>query len=110
MHEAEELCKEIGIINDGKLITSDTTYNIKSMIDNRQIVINTLNSNFKFEIFKKLNIETVFNNNILEINYKPSEINFNQVLDAIHKSDIQVKDMSINETKLEDVFLKLTKN
>ena len=80
------------------------------MIDNRQIVINTLNSNFKFEIFKKLNIETVFNNNILEINYKPSEINFNQVLDAIHKSDIQVKDMSINETKLEDVFLKLTKN
>ena len=110
LHEAEELCKEIGIINDGKLITSDTTYNIKSMIDNRQIVINTLNSNFKFEIFKKLNIETVFNNNILEINYKPSEINFNQVLDAIHKSDIQVKDMSINETKLEDVFLKLTKN
>ena len=110
LHEAEELCKEIGIINDGKLITSDTTYNIKSMIDNRQIVINTLNSNFKFEIFKKLNIETVFNNNILEINYKPSEINFNQVLDAIHKSDIQVKDMSINETKLEDVFLKLTKS
>ena len=110
LHEAEELCKEIGIIDDGKLIASDTTYNIKSMIDNRQIVINTLNSNFKFEIFKKLNIETVFNNNILEINYKPSEINFNQVLDAIHKSDIQVKDMSINETKLEDVFLKLTKN
>ena len=74
LHEAEELCKEIGIIDDGKLIASDTTYNIKSMIDNRQIVINTFNSNFKFEIFKKLNIETVFNNNILEINYKPSEI------------------------------------
>ena len=110
LHEAEELCKEIGIIDDGKLIASDTTYNIKSMIDNRQIVINTFNSNFKFEIFKKLNIETNFNNNILEINYKPSEINFNQVLDAIHKSDIQIKDMSINETNLEDVFLKLTKS
>ena len=110
LHEAEELCKEIGIINDGKLITSDTTYNIKSMIDNRQIVINTLNSNFKFEILKKLNIETNFNNNILEINYKPSEVNFNQVLEAIHKSDIQIKDMSINETNLEDVFLKLTKS
>ncbi len=110
LHEAEELCKEIGIIDDGKLIASDTTYNIKSMIDNRQIVINTFNSNFKFEIFKKLNIETVFNNNILEINYKPSEITFNQVLDAIHNSDIQIKDMSINETNLEDVFLKLTKS
>lgn len=110
LHEAEELCKEIGIIDDGKLIASDTTYNIKSMIDNRQIVINTFNSNFKFEIFKKLNIETIFNNNILEINYKPSEVNFNQVLDAIHKSDIQINDMSINETNLEDVFLKLTKS
>ena len=110
LHEAEELCKEIGIIDDGKLIASDTTYNIKSMIDNRQIVINTFNSNFKFEILKKLNIETNFNNNILEINYKPSEVNFNQVLEAIHKSDIQIKDMSINETNLEDVFLKLTKS
>ncbi|MDC3154516.1 ABC transporter ATP-binding protein [Pelagibacteraceae bacterium] len=110
LHEAEELCKEIGIIDDGKLIASDTTYNIKSMIDNRQIVINTLNSNFKFEILKKLNIETSFNNNILEINYKPSEVNFNQVLEAIYKSDIQIKDMSINETNLEDVFLKLTKS
>ncbi len=110
LHEAEELCKEVGIIDDGKLIASDTTYNIKSMIDNRQIVINTFNSNFKLEIFKKMNIETIFNNNILEINYKPSEVNFNQVLDAIHKSDIQIKDMSINETNLEDVFLKLTKS
>ena len=80
------------------------------MIDNRQIVINTFNSNFKFEILKKLNIETSFNNNILEINYKPSEVNFNQVLEAIHKSDIQIEDMSINETNLEDVFLKLTKS
>ena len=57
-----------------------------------------------------MNIETIFNNNILEINYKPSEVNFNQVLEAIHKSDIQIKDMSINETNLEDVFLKLTKS
>ena len=69
LHEAEELCKEIGIIDDGKLIASDTTYNIKSMIDNRQIVINTFNSNFKFEILKKLNIETNFNNNILAVSY-----------------------------------------
>ena len=45
-----------------------------------------------------------------QINYKPSEVNFNQVLEAIHKSDIQIKDMSINETNLEDVFLKLTKS
>ena len=46
----------------------------------------------------------------LIINYKPSEIKFNKILDALQLSNIQVKDLTINETKLEDVFLKLTKN
>ena len=46
----------------------------------------------------------------LIINYKPSEIKFNKILDALKLSNIQIKDLKINETKLEDVFLKLTKN
>ena len=44
----------------------------------------------------------------LEINYKPSEVKFNDLLKAINESNIDIEDISIKETRLEDVFLKLT--
>jgi len=50
------------------------------------------------------------NGETIEINYKPSEIKFNELLKAIYESNIDIKDISIKETKLEDVFLKLTQN
>ncbi len=110
LHEAEELCNEIAIIDDGNLITKDTTSNIKSLIDRKQIIISLDNKNFNLEPLMGLNVECEINNNTLIINYKPSEVRFNKILDALRLSNIQIKDLNINETKLEDVFLKLTKN
>ena len=110
LHEAEELCNEIAIIDDGNLITKDTTSNIKSLIDRKQIIISLDSKNFNLDPIMGLDIECEINSDYLIINYKPSEISFNKILDALQLSNIQVKDLTINETKLEDVFLKLTKN
>ena len=110
LHEAEELCNEIAIIDNGNLITKDTTSNIKSLIDRKQIIISLDSKNFNLDPIMGLNVECEINSDYLIINYKPSEISFNKILDALQLSNIQVKDLTINETKLEDVFLKLTKN
>ncbi len=110
LHEAEELCNEIAIIDNGNLITKNTTSNIKSLIDRKQIIISLDDKNFNLEPIMGLNVECELNSNTLIINYKPSEIRFNKILDALRLSNIQIKDLIINETKLEDVFLKLTKN
>jgi ABC-2 type transport system ATP-binding protein len=110
LHEAEELCNEIAIINDGNLITKNTTSNIKSLIDRKQIIISLDDENPNLELVMELNLECELNNGTLIINYKPSEIRINKILDALRLSNIQIKDLTINETKLEDVFLKLTKN
>ncbi len=110
LHEAEELCNEIAIINDGNLITNNTTSNIKSLIDRKQIIISLDDENPNLELIMELNLECEINNGTLIINYKPSEIRINKILDALRLSNIQIKDLTINETKLEDVFLKLTKN
>ena len=80
MHEAEELCNEIAIINEGKLIAHDTTVNIKSFLDKITVVVDYNDNNFDLSGLNELNLE------------------------------IKIKDMSINETNLEDVFLKLTKS
>ena len=110
LHEAEELCNEIAIIDNGNLITKDTTSNIKSLIDRKQIIISLDSKNFNLDPIMGLNVECDINSDNLIINYKPSEISFNKILDALQLSNIQIKDLTINETKLEDVFLKLTKN
>ena len=110
LHEAEELCNEIAIVDNGNLITKDTTSNIKSLIDRKQIIISLDSKNFNLDPIMGLDVECEINSGNLIINYKPSEINFNKILDALQLSNIQVKDLTINETKLEDVFLKLTKN
>ena len=110
LHEAEELCNEIAIIDNGNLITKDTTSNIKSLIDRKQIIISLDSKNFNLDPIMRLDVECEINSDNLIINYKPSEISFNKILDALQLSNIQVKDLTINETKLEDVFLKLTKN
>ena len=110
LHEAEELCNEIAIIDNGNLITKDTTSNIKSLIDRKQIIISLDSKKFNLDPIMGLDIECEINSDYLIINYKPSEISFNKILDALQLSNIQVKDLTINETRLEDVFLKLTKN
>ena len=110
LHEAEELCNEIAIIDNGNLITKDTTSNIKSLIDRKQIIISLDSKNFNLDPIMRLDVECEINSDNLIINYKPSEISFNKILDAFQLSSIQVKDLTINETNLEDVFLKLTKN
>ncbi len=110
LHEAEELCNEIAIIDNGNLITKDTTSSIKSLIDRKQIIISLDSKSFNLEPIMGLDVECEINSDNLIINYKPSEISFNKILDALQLSNIQIKDLIINETKLEDVFLKLTKN
>ncbi len=110
LHEAEELCNEIAIIDNGSLITKDTTSNIKSLIDRKQIIVSLDSKNFNLDPIMRLDVECEINSDNLIINYKPSEISFNKILDAFQLSSIQIKDLTINETKLEDVFLKLTKN
>ena len=109
LHEAEELCNEIAIVDNGNLITKDTTSNIKSLIDRKQIIISLDSKNFNLDPIMGLDVECEINSDYLIINYKPSEISFNKILDALQLSNIQVKDLTINETKLEDVFIKLTK-
>ena len=108
LHEAEELCNEIAIINEGKLIAHDTTKNIKSFLDKMTVIVDYNNNNFDLSGLTKLNLDIQVRDRQVKIKYKPSEINFNVMLDAVNSSGSQIKDMKIIETKLEDVFLQLT--
>ena len=108
LHEAEELCNEIAIINEGKLIAHDTTVNIKSFLDKVTVFVDYNDNNFDLSGLNELNLEIKIKNKQVQVNYKPSEVNFNLMLNALNSSGSQIINMKIIETKLEDVFLQLT--
>jgi ABC-2 type transport system ATP-binding protein len=108
LHEAEELCNEIAIINEGKLIAHDTTVNIKSFLDKVTVIVDYNDNSFDLSGLNELNVEIKIKNRQVQVNYKPSEVNFNLMLNALNSSGSQIINMKIIETKLEDVFLQLT--
>ena len=108
LHEAEELCNEIAIINEGKLIAHDTTINIKSFLDKITVIVYYNDNSFDLSGLNELNVEIKINDRQVQVNYKSSEVNFNEMLNALNSSGSQIKNMRIIETKLEDVFLQLT--
>ena len=108
LHEAEELCNEIAIINEGKLIAHDTTINIKSFLDKMTVIVDYHDDNFDLSGLNELNLEIKIKDRQVQVIYKPSAVNFNVILNALNSSGSQIKDMKLIETKLEDVFLQLT--
>ena len=108
LHEAEELCNEIAIINEGKLIAHDTTVNIKSLLDKVTVIVDYNDNSFDLSGLNELNVEIKIKDRQVQVNYKPSEVNFNLMLNALNSSGSQIINMKIIETKLEDVFLQLT--
>ena len=108
LHEAEELCNEIAIINEGKLIAHDTTVNIKSFLDKVTVIVDYNDNSFDLAGLNELNVEIKIKDRQVQVNYKPSEVDFNLMLNALNSSGSQIINMKIIETKLEDVFLQLT--
>ena len=56
-----------------------------------------------------MNLSVEYNQNYIVINYVPNEIDFDKILYQIYNSGIEIIDMDIKDSNLEDVFLKLTK-
>ena len=68
-----------------------------------------LSANLRILLVKKMNLNIKYNENCIVIDYVPNEIDFDNILQKIQKTGIEVIDMNIKESNLEDVFLKLTK-
>ena len=108
LHEAENLCDEIAIINKGKLLIADKTKNIKSKMNFKKIIIEHGNSTtIKDDIFDDLDISFSNHDGHIAIEYDPSIISHQEVLTRLVKLKINIKDIKIEENNLEEIFIKL---
>ena len=110
LHEAEEMCDRIGILNKGNLVALDTTKNLLKKIQTKIV---------KFLIDKKVSINNsslksinVLSNktNELTVSYEKNALNISEIINFINDQNIKIFDISTDDGDLEDVFIRLTKN
>ncbi len=103
LQEAEELCNRIGVLNEGKLIALDQTNNLIQQLTQRQVKL-TLTKPWIHQNNTPAKIEV--NNNIIK-----ASLSHNENVGAFIKDHgippELIQDVSINEGRLEDAFVKL---
>ena len=108
LEEAEEMCDEIAIINQGSLIARDSTKNLLGQLDSRTIVIDPSERPDTLPDVEHVQIETR-DDGTLAFHYRASDISADDVLDAVRSAGIRIRDVRTEQPDLEDVFLKLTR-
>ena len=108
LEEAEEMCDEIAIINQGSLIARDSTKNLLGQLDSRTIVIDPSERPDTLPAVAHVRIESR-EDGTLAFHYRASDISADDVLDAVRNAGIRIRDVRTEQPDLEDVFLKLTR-
>jgi ABC-2 type transport system ATP-binding protein len=109
LEEAEYLCDYITIINNGKILKSDTKNNLINLIG-KKIVKFSLNCKIKKipQSFNKYN--PILNKNILSLTYDKNLIKLKSILDELNAYKITFDEINTYENDLEDIFIDLIRN
>ena len=108
LEEAEALCEDVAIINKGEIVINGNIKKLVKKIDKKILKVysenlETLPSSLKNIGFKK------YNTNEILIDYKPSKHSIDELISEVVKCNIKIKDISIKDTTLEDLFKKITR-
>lgn len=106
MHEVEEICDRVIIINGGKLIANDTPIKLARKIDTTQIELLPDNSKDLQDYCQLNKIKFEMNGKYLTITTK--ENNVATIIQELSNKNISFGEISINKPSLEDYFLKIS--
>lgn len=108
LEEAQTLCDQIAIIDDGELITNKPKKELLRDFDRKELIIKleepieqapASTDGFKIEQLTERKIK---------VTYHPSKHQFGEVLTYIQNLNVNVLDLETKEAGLEDVFMELT--
>ena len=104
--EAELLCERVGIIDNGRLIVEDSVNNLKKLVNKSSIVIHLKND------INDINFLGGFDYHISEkkvfIQTESPNLDLPKIILKFSEASINIEDVHIPQTSLEDVFLDLT--
>ncbi len=107
LEEAEQLCDTIAIVNHGKVVACEPTPKLLRTLDTRTAVITPTEPLLAVPSLGAFAAKLQADGR-LAIDFKTNETGIDAVLTAVREAGIGLKDLSIREPDLEDVFLALT--
>ncbi|HVY84375.1 MAG TPA: ABC transporter ATP-binding protein [Caulobacterales bacterium] len=110
LEEAQELCDTIAIINHGQVIACEPTHKLIGRLDQKTLVV-TPQSPLGLPLSGFEDVTTGMRpTGALAVTYRTSEHSVEEMLDRVRRAGIAIKDLSIEEPDLEDVFVEMTKS
>ncbi|MEM9628347.1 MAG: ABC transporter ATP-binding protein [Pseudomonadota bacterium] len=108
LEEAEEMCDEIAIIDQGRLVACGETRGLIQKLDEKTLKVTTIEPLARLpEALKALGAVLVDPHH-LDIQYRPSQARVGELLDAVRREGLQIRDLATAEADLEELFLRLT--
>ena len=106
LEEAENLCDYITIINDGKILKSDTKNNLLNLIEKKTVSFILDTNKVKIpDSLKKFN--PVIEKHKLLLNYNKNTTKLKQIINILNDNQISFNEINTYESNLKDVFLNL---
>ncbi len=109
LEEAEELCGEIAIINNGEVIACDKKRNLMSKFDSKQLTLKLTKPIQSVPQELASLGAMITEEGDLMLRYRPSEANIEEILGKIRSSGLAIHDLATTEADLQDVFRHLTR-
>ena len=109
LEEAQKVCDQIGILNNGILVEGGETKALLRKIKNKVLIIQSDKSIKKMPKFPSFVSATILSDGSLEISFDRSLISTEELIDICRREGVLIKDISTAEPDLEDVFKLATK-
>lgn len=108
LEEAEALCDQIAIIDQGDVVACEPTQELIARVTDKKLIIRT-KMPVTAETAKIDGLRAEMTpSGTLAIQYNPIETGVMTILDQVQKAGHEIIDISTEESDLEDVFLQLT--
>ena len=105
LEEAENLCKNIAIIDDGKILRNTGMRNFLSELQNENLILYTEN-----KLDKDINLNgtdiSIIDDNTCEVSLS-TDSSINQLIEELSKQGIKVKSLKNKTSRLEELFIRM---
>lgn len=109
LEEAEEMCDQIAIINQGQVVARDSTSALLGLMDRKTMVIHPASPADTLPHGPGLDV-TRRADGSLAISYHTQQTSAEEVLGAVHAAGVSIRDVKTEQADLQDVFLNLTRS
>lgn len=108
LEEAETMCDEIAIIDQGNLVACGETRDLIQKLDEKTLNVTTIDPVETLPEGLKALGAVLVDSHHLEIQYRPSQAKVGDILDEVRAGGLRIRDLATAEADLEELFLRLT--